>query len=143
MAATHSAPSADTAGETPAPAADALILFAHGARDPGWRAPVDAMAALLARAVPEARVSVAFLEFMSPDLPQAIDAAVAAGARRVAIAPLFWAEGGHLRQEVPPMLAQACERHSGLRLERWPVMGASPEVLAALTGVYAGRWRAG
>ena len=53
------------------------------------------------------------------------------------------AEGGHLRQEVPPMLAQACERHPGLRLERWPVMGASPEVLAALTAVYAGRWRAG
>ncbi|MBU6272927.1 MAG: CbiX/SirB N-terminal domain-containing protein [Betaproteobacteria bacterium] len=127
----------------PVDAADALILFAHGARDPGWRAPVDAMAVLLARAVPEARVSVAFLEFMSPDLPQAIDAAVAAGARRVAIAPLFWAEGGHLRQEVPPMLAQAVERHPGLRLERWPVMGASPEVLAALTAVYAGRWRAG
>ena len=114
----------------PVDVADALILFAHGARDPGWRAPVDAMAALLAGAVPEARVSVAFLEFMSP-------------ARRVAIAPLFWAEGGHLRQEVPPMLAQACERHTGLRLERWPVMGASPEVLAALTAVYAGRWRAG
>ena len=136
-------PAAAAALAAPVDGADALILFAHGARDPGWRAPVDAMAVLLASAVPDARVSVAFLEFMSPDLPQAIDTAVAAGARRVAIAPLFWAEGGHLRQEVPPMLAQACERHPGLRLERWPVMGASPEVLAALTAVYAGRWRAG
>ena len=67
----------------------------------------------------------------------------APGGGSMAMGPLLWAGGGHLGQGVPPRRAQACERHPGLRLERWPVMGASPEVLAALTAVYAGRWRAG
>ncbi len=121
--------------------ADTLLLFAHGARDPEWRAPVDALAALLAAAMPEVRVAVAFLEFMSPDLPEALAQAAGAGARRVAIAPLFWAEGGHLKREVPVLLAQAQADHPGLTLERWPVLGDSPEVLAALAQVYLARWR--
>ena len=122
--------------------ADTLILFAHGARDPGWRVPVDAMASMLAAALPQVRIAVAFLEFRSPELVETIDAAAAAGAVRVAIAPLFWAEGGHLKREVPELIAQAQARHPHLRIERWPVLGASPEVLAALSGVYRERWQA-
>jgi len=124
------------------PAADALILFAHGARDPEWRAPVDALAQRLRESMPGVRVDVAFLEFMQPTLNETIDLAVRAGARRVAIAPLFWAEGGHLKREVPLLLAAAQRAHPGVALERWPVLGDVPEVLDALAGVYAARWRA-
>lgn len=121
--------------------ADTLLLFAHGARDPEWRVPVDAMAAILRTSMPATRVAVAFLEFMSPTLIEAIDAAAEAGAVRVAIAPLFWAEGGHLKREVPELLAQAQARHPHLQIERWPVLGHSAEVLTALAGVYRGRWQ--
>lgn len=121
--------------------AETLLLFAHGARDPEWRAPVDAMAALLSESLPQARVAVAFLEFMSPDLGEAIDEAVRAGATRVSIAPLFWAEGGHLKREVPLLVQAAQARHPHLRIDRWPVLGDSPQVLAALAGVYGERWR--
>ena len=124
------------------PPADTLVLFAHGARDPGWRVPVDGLAALLRAAMPDTRVDVAFLEFMSPDLPQTLAAAAAAGAGRVAIAPLFWAEGGHLKRELPELIAAAQAAHPALRIERWPVLGASAEVLAALTQVYRAHWRA-
>ncbi len=124
------------------PPADTLILFAHGARDPGWRVPVDRLAAMLRDAMPDTRIDVAFLEFMTPTLPETLDAAAAAGAHRVAIAPLFWAEGGHLKQELPELIAAAQSRHPRLAIERWPVMGASDEVLAALSGVYLGRWNA-
>lgn len=121
-------------------AADTLIVFAHGARDPEWRAPVDAMARMLREAIPGTRVDVAFLEFMSPTLGETIDAAAAAGARRVSVAPLFWAEGGHLKREVPALLAQAAARHPTLVIDRWPVLGDSAEVLTALAGVYRARW---
>jgi len=120
---------------------DTLILFAHGARDPEWRVPVDALAALLRAAMPDARIDVAFLEFMTPGLPQVLEAAAAAGAGRVAIAPLFWAEGGHLKRELPELIEAAQARHPALRIERWPVLGASAEVLGALTDVYRIRWR--
>ena len=120
--------------------AESLILFAHGARDPEWRVPVDALAKRLRGALPHARDGVAFLEVMTLTLPEAIDAAAAAGAHRVAIAPLFWAEGGHLKREVPALIAECAARHPSLAIERWPVLGDSAEVLDALAAVYVGRW---
>lgn len=125
------------------PVADALILFAHGARDPEWRVPADALAQRLRDSLAGVRVEVAFLEFMSPTLPQAVDALVAAGVRRIAIAPLFWAEGGHLKREVPELLAQCAGRHPGVSLDRWPVLGDSAPVLDALAQVYTRRLHAG
>ena len=123
--------------------ADTLILFAHGARDPEWRAPVDEMAAMLGQSMPGVRLAVAFLEFMTPTLGEAIGAAALAGARRVSIAPLFWAEGGHLKREVPALIEAAQARHPHLRIDRWPVLGHSAEVLAALAGVYRALWQRG
>jgi sirohydrochlorin cobaltochelatase len=127
--------------ETSAP--DTLILFAHGARDAGWRVPVDALAARLRAAQPGLRVEPAFLDFMQPPLAQAVEAAVAGGARRVAVAPVFWAPGGHLRTDVPMLLEEERRRHPGVRFELWPAMGECPEVLDALTEVYGALWRRG
>lgn len=73
---------------------DTLTLFAHGARDPEWRVPVDALAELLRREMPDIRIDVAFLEFMRPTLPETLANAAAASAGRVAIAPLFWLRAG-------------------------------------------------
>ena len=101
------------------------------------------MAAVLRQSMPGVRVAVAFLEFMTPTLGEAIDEAVLAGARRVSIAPLFWAEGGHLKREVPELIAAAQARHPQLRIDRWPVLGHSAEVLAALAGVYQAHWQRG
>lgn len=123
--------------------ANTLLLFAHGARDPEWRGPVDAMAAMMSRSMPDVRVAVAFLEFMAPSLGEAIDEAARAGAQRVSIAPLFWAEGGHLKREVPELIDAAQIRHPQLRIDRWPVLGHSDEVLAALAAVYQAHWRRG
>jgi sirohydrochlorin cobaltochelatase len=83
-----------------------LILFAHGARDPRWREPFDRLIERVARrhAGP---VSLAFLEHMAPDLTQAAIALAAAGAERVVVVPLFLGTGGHLRQDLPVLLAQA------------------------------------
>jgi sirohydrochlorin cobaltochelatase len=124
-------------------ATDALVLFAHGARDPEWRVPADALAQRLRGSLPGVRIAVAFLEFMAPTLPEAVDALVAAGARRLAIAPLFWAEGGHLKREVPELLAECAQRHPGVSIDRWPVLGDSAPVLDALAEVYARRLQAG
>ena len=115
---------------------DTLILFAHGARDPGWRGPAEALARRLRSALPGMRIEVAFLEFMQPTLPEVVDAAAAAGARRIAIAPLFWAEGGHLKRELPEMVDGCLERHPGLSIDRWPVLGDCEPVLDALADVY-------
>ena len=45
-----------------------LLLFAHGARDPNWARPFEAVAEHLRAARPDAPVCLAFLEFMTPGL---------------------------------------------------------------------------
>lgn len=123
--------------------ADRLILFAHGARDPGWRAPLDALADRLRAQLPGVDVGCAFLELMSPALPDAVAAAAAAGARRIAIAPVFWAAGKHLRYDVPVLLAQARAAFPHVSIDIWPVLGERDAVLRALADDYGALWRAG
>jgi len=121
----------------------ALILFAHGARDPAWREPVDALVRRLRTTLPDVEVVPAFLELMSPTLADAVAAAVARGASRIAVAPVFWAQGGHLKRDVPALLAQVCASHPGLRIDLWPVLGERDAVLDAIAADYRGLWSAG
>ena len=48
-----------------------LILLAHGARDPSWAAPFQAVAARVSERAPDADVRLAFLELMAPNLADA------------------------------------------------------------------------
>ena len=82
----------------------ALILFAHGARDPEWANPMRRVQAVVRQRVAEIPVELAFLEFMAPTLPECAAALVAAGARKVVVMPMFIARGGHLKNEVPTMI---------------------------------------
>ena len=120
-----------------------LILFAHGARDPAWRAPVDALARRLRASLPQVEVVPAFLESMPPTLDDAVETAVGAGATRIAVAPVFWAQGGHLKRDVPTLLARVCAVHPGLRIDLWPVLGERDAVLDAIAADYRGLWTAG
>lgn len=82
----------------------ALILFAHGARDPEWASPMRRVQATICARTPERPVELAFLEFMSPTLPECAAQVIAAGASRIVVLPMFIARGGHLKREVPEML---------------------------------------
>ena len=84
----------------------ALILFAHGARDPEWAAPLRRVQAAIRRRVDNVPVEIAFLEFMAPNLYDCAAALVAGGAASIVVIPMFIAQGGHLKREVPEMLGQ-------------------------------------
>lgn len=88
-----------------------LLLFAHGARDPEWARPFEAVLQALQHARPDVQVRLAFLEFMEPDMPAAGDALVAAGCTSVALLPLFLGTGGHVRKDVPRLLEALQARH--------------------------------
>jgi len=74
-----------------------LLLFAHGARDPQWARPFEAVAACCRAQRGDARVALAFLEFMAPNLVTAGNTLVAAGCTAVDVVPLFLGAGGHVR----------------------------------------------
>lgn len=114
-----------------------LLLFAHGARDPAWAAPFDAVAQQLRTLRPEAEVRLAFLEFMVPTMAEAGAALVAAGCTRVEVLPLFLGAGGHVRKDVPGLLDALRAAHPGVAFTLRPAIGEHPAVIAAMAAAAA------
>ena len=111
----------------------AIILFAHGARDPEWAAPFGIIQRQLQAARPDTQVELAFQDFMTPTLDAAVAQAVARGAKRAVLVPLFMAQGGHLKQDLPRMVGKIREQHPQLELQVMPAIGDVPEILQAIT----------
>lgn len=84
----------------------ALILFAHGARDPEWANPMRRVQAAIRKRLGGVPVELAFLEFMAPNLHDCAAALVAVGAAKIVVMPMFIAQGGHLKRDVPEMIGQ-------------------------------------
>ena len=78
-----------------------VILFGHGARDPRWAEPFVRLRDVVATRSPDAVVTLAYLELMAPDLDAAADALLAAGCTTLAIVPIFFGQGSHLRRDLP------------------------------------------
>jgi len=111
---------------------DAIVLFAHGSRDPDWAAPLERLASRLRAARPDARVALAYLESTPPTLPDAVAALVADGARAIAVVPAFLAPGGHVRGDLPAMVERLRGQHPGARFRVLPTIGEAEEAIAAI-----------
>ena len=109
-----------------------IVLFAHGARDPRWAEPFQRLRDAVAARSPDATVTVAFLEMMTPDLETAAAAMVDAGIVDVTIVPIFFGQGAHLRRDLPERVAVVRERHPELGLTLAPAAGEDDDVIAAL-----------
>ena len=110
----------------------ALVLFAHGARDPEWSAPFRNIQRRIAGRCPGLSVELAFLELMPPALGEVLERLAAAGHARITIAPLFMAQGGHLKQDLPKLLDEVRQRHPAVVLDLLPPVGEAEPVLEAI-----------
>jgi sirohydrochlorin cobaltochelatase len=102
-----------------------LILFAHGARDPRWSLPFEAVARAVQARDPTLAVQLAYLEFMTPGLVDAGQALVQSGCAQVDVVPLFLGAGGHVRKDLPLLLDELAAQHPRIR---WRLRGAIGEV---------------
>ncbi len=109
-----------------------MLLLAHGARDPRWALPFQAIERRLRDAAPELSVSLCFLEFMTPGIVDAGHALAAAGCREVDLVPLFLGGGGHVRKDVPALLAELQTAHPAVCWRLHPAVGESALVVEAL-----------
>jgi sirohydrochlorin cobaltochelatase len=114
---------------------DGVILFAHGSRDPKWREPVEAVAALIRRRQPEARVSAAYLELCEPSLPDAAAQMISAGARSLCIFPIFFGVGKHAREDLPVLVDDLRAAHPGVRITLLPAAGEHEAVIALVADI--------
>jgi len=110
----------------------AIILFAHGARDPEWAEPFRRIAARLRKARPKLPVQLAFLELMQPALAEAVAGMAAEGITRITLVPLFLAQGGHLKQDLPRLLGDIRRIHPGITIEVTEAIGDSEILTAAI-----------
>lgn len=109
-----------------------LLLFAHGARDPNWALPFEGVAAIIRKQQPSLPVELAFLEFMSPALPEAGQRLAALGCTHVSVVPLFLGAGGHVRKDLPVLLADLAQTHAGVAWQLQPAIGEIDSVVQAM-----------
>jgi len=110
----------------------AIVLFAHGARDPRWAEPFAAVAARVRAALPGCSVALAFLELMEPTLADAAAELVAAGATRIDVVPLFLGTGGHLRSDLPRLVDALRAMHPAVEVRLHAAIGEHAAVVEAM-----------
>ena len=110
----------------------ALILFAHGARDPNWVEPFLRLQNLLRTQQSGLRVELAFLELMTPDLTQCGAQLLGEGGDDITVVPVFLGQGGHVRRDLPKLLETLRAAHPGLSLRAAAPVGEDAEVLDAM-----------
>ena len=110
----------------------ALILFAHGARDPEWANPLRRVQAAIRQRLSGVPVEMAFLEFMAPTLSDCVAALVGGGAKNIVVMPMFIAQGGHLKREVPEMLGRLRSTWPEVRFSLGDAIGENEIVVQAM-----------
>lgn len=107
-------------------------MFAHGARDTQWSEPFKAIRQAVAGRRPDLTVEIAFLELMQPTLDECVAELARNGHRKVTIAPLFLAQGGHLKRDVPRLVADLGTQHPTVQMTVLPAIGEVPALLNAI-----------
>ncbi|MFJ2837065.1 sirohydrochlorin chelatase [Nocardia sp. NPDC087230] len=110
----------------------ALILVAHGSRDPRSAANAAAVRDLVAAQRPDLTVRLAFLDLNAPSVDQVVDGVAALGFTRAIVVPMLLGSAFHARVDLPGLLYTARRRHPLLRLDQADVLGPDPRLLDAL-----------
>ncbi|NGZ87973.1 sirohydrochlorin chelatase [Duganella aceris] len=111
----------------------ALVLFAHGARAASWAAPFERLRDLTQARTPDVRVSLAFLELMTPRLPELVAELEAGGVDEITVVPVFLGQGGHVLRDLPLMVDQLRLDHPGTTIKVVEAAGENAAVLNALS----------
>lgn len=111
----------------------AIVIVDHGSRLAAANAVVAELSAeIQARAGGRAAVSFAHLEAAEPNLAEALDLCVRAGAREVTVQPMFLAPGRHASRDIPEILETARRRHPDVSFELGAVIGVDPLLVELL-----------
>ena len=110
----------------------AIILFGHGARDARWREPFDRLASLWREQHGSTLVELAFLEMMQPTLEEAVASLSTQGATQITVVPVFFGQGGHLRNDFPVLLDACRAKYPAVQLSTTLAVGEDLSVLQAI-----------
>jgi sirohydrochlorin cobaltochelatase len=117
----------------------AIILFAHGSRDPLWHKPIQAVAERITQRAPNTVVRCAYLELTEPDLPHVANTLVADGATSLSVVPMFLGVGRHAREDLPVLIQALRAAHPQVDIQCQPAVGEQNSLLDLLAEIALGR----
>ena len=109
-----------------------LILIAHGSHDPKWRAPFEDLVRTLQADLDPDRVQLSFMDCTPPSLMDAAGEAERLGVRLIRVLPLFLAGGGHVDNDIPPLVDEVRAKYAHLGVELLPPIGVHPRFVALI-----------
>lgn len=116
-----------------------IVLFAHGSRDPLWRAPMEAVRQRIEAQPPpsaaQTTVRCAYLELCAPNLPDAVQELLAAGATCITIVPMFLGTGKHAREDLPVLVQALRSAHPSVAFHVQPAIGEDPRMTALMAEI--------
>jgi sirohydrochlorin cobaltochelatase len=113
----------------------AVILFAHGSRDPLWHQPMQQVAARARSLNPQVVVTCAYLELTSPDLPSCADDMVEQGIQAITVVPMFLGVGRHAREDLPVLMQRLKAKHPQVQFKLHAAIGEHPKVVDLLAQI--------
>ncbi|MDB1089182.1 sirohydrochlorin chelatase [Streptomyces sp. ACA25] len=111
----------------------ALLIIAHGSRDPRHAATVTALTERVRSLRPGLRVETAYLDFDLPTVPQLLHRWHREGVRRVIALPLLLSRAFHAKSDIPAVLDEESARWPALTVRQAGVLGPDPLLTEALT----------
>ncbi len=109
----------------------AIVLVGHGSRRAEGNAAVQALGRRLA-AHAGLPVHAGFIELARPTVLEAVAAAVAGGAREVALVPAVLLAAGHAKNDLPAIADRARREHPGVKVAAARPIGIDGPIVAAL-----------
>ena len=113
----------------------AIVLFAHGSRDPLWHKPMEAVAERIRQQSDTVTVACAYLELSQPDLPDTVARLAADGTRHVTIVPMFLGVGRHAREDLPALVVQLRAQYPAVQFHLQAAVGEDVRLLDMLAKI--------
>ncbi len=106
-----------------------MLVVGHGSRDADGVDEFWVLASTIRAAASDLLTGFGFIELASPNVDEAIDDLVAAGATEIVSVPLVLLAAGHLKNDGPAALARARARHPEVHFSLARDLGIEPGVL--------------
>ena len=113
----------------------AIVLFAHGSRDPLWHKPMEAVAERIRLQAADVEVACAYLELSQPDLPDTVARLAADGVRNITIVPMFLGVGRHAREDLPALVLQLRAQYPAVQFHLQAAVGEDARLLDMLATI--------
>ena len=112
-----------------------IALFAHGSRDPLWRAPMEAVRQRIEAQHPQLPVRCCYLELCAPTLQDTVQELAAQGVNHLTVVPMFLGTGKHAREDLPVLMEQLRSAHPGVKFEVQQAIGEDERMTALMADI--------